>query len=332
MNEQLYNYDGSVFRSILTWLAYPIGVLLPMGLILAHVSENGSAEELGAFALFGMVTAFIFEKIQPHAKKWQKNHGDVWADVASFFFSGIGSQVLRAGAIIAVFYLLNLSESFSLALASWPSELPLVAQFILALVVAELGSYWHHRLFHKVHYLWRMHAAHHCVRRLYFLNATRFHIFDLLFATLFSAFPLALLGAPTEMAVLVGIFTGLHGNWQHANVRYKLGWLNLILSGAELHRWHHATYYRHSDSNYGSNLIVWDLVFGSYFLPKDKVQNVDDGIGLGRDDKTYPANSYWKQQIAPLFWNKWIGAKQYYPEHMAKMKAKEAAKIKAATQ
>jgi hypothetical protein len=71
-------------------------------------------------------------------------------------------------------------------------------------------------------------TVHHSSKRLYFLNATRFHFIDLCLAGLASAIRLALCGASAEIVVLVNIFTGLHGNWQHANARYRLGWLNWI--------------------------------------------------------------------------------------------------------
>ena len=104
--------------------------------------------------------------------------------------------------------------------------------------------------------------AAHSSRRLYFLNAPRFHFIDLCLSGLASAIPLALVGVTPQVVVLVAVFTALHGNWQHANVRYKLGWLNWIFAGAELHRWHHSSIIRHSNSNYGNNLILFDILFG----------------------------------------------------------------------
>jgi sterol desaturase/sphingolipid hydroxylase (fatty acid hydroxylase superfamily) len=47
----------------------------------------------------------------------------------------------------------------------------------------------------------------------------------------------------------------------------RLGPLNWIFSMAEPHRWHHSRTLTEANSNYGSNLIVWDLVFGTFLLP-----------------------------------------------------------------
>ena len=40
---------------------------------------------------------------------------------------------------------------------------------------------------------------------------------------------------------------------------------------------------RESNANYGNTVIVWDLVFGTWFLPKDR--EIQD---LGLQDRAYP--------------------------------------------
>ena len=55
--------------------------------------------------------------------------------------------------------------------------------------------------------------------------------------------------------------------FQHCNLDLRLGPLNWIFSMAELHRWHHSTLIVESNRNYGQELIVWDAVFGTRFLP-----------------------------------------------------------------
>mgnify|MGYP002139496726 CR=1 FL=1 len=55
---------------------------------------------------------------------------------------------------------------------------------------------------------------------------------------------------------------------QHANASLRLGGWNLVFSTPDLHRWHHAADPRHARSNYGSTLIVWDLLLGTRALPE----------------------------------------------------------------
>ncbi len=51
---------------------------------------------------------------------------------------------------------------------------------------------------------------------------------------------------------------------------------------------------RESNHNYGNNLIVWDLLFGSWFLPRDR--KVGD---LGLINRAYPLG-FFSQMITPL--------------------------------
>jgi sterol desaturase/sphingolipid hydroxylase (fatty acid hydroxylase superfamily) len=48
---------------------------------------------------------------------------------------------------------------------------------------------------------------------------------------------------------------------------------------AELHRWHHSKNVAEANRNYGGNLILWDVLFGTRFLPPDREPPADVGIG-----------------------------------------------------
>ncbi len=294
---QTIEYGKSQFRTALTWLLYPICVLLPMA-CLVHISDPEQVGDLLPFAFIGLVGSGLAEWIHPHAIKWRQSHSDVITDIAHASLSLVLSTLLRALLIYVFFRVITLPQA-SFAIVQWPSDWPLGLQLLLALMVAEFGTYWRHRCFHEWPFGWRFHSVHHSSQRLYFLNATRFHFVDLCLAGLSSAIPLALLGATQEVVVLVAIFTGIHGNWQHANVRYKLGWLNWVIASAELHRWHHSSLIRHTNSNYGNNLIIWDVVFGTRCLP-GKPQVIEE-IGLGEHQAFFPQT--WRRHLlVPLRW------------------------------
>ena len=174
---QTIEYGHSLFRVALTWLFYPVCVLLPMAWVL-YISNSEQPGRLLPYAFLGLIGAGLAEWIHPHAKKWRQSHGDVITDIAHASFSLIFSTLLRAFLIYGFFLVITLPQS-SFALVQWPSDWPLGFQFILALVIAEFGTYWRHRLFHEWHYGWRFHSVHHSSPRLYFLNATRFHFIDL---------------------------------------------------------------------------------------------------------------------------------------------------------
>jgi sterol desaturase/sphingolipid hydroxylase (fatty acid hydroxylase superfamily) len=291
------DYGNSRWRAILAWSAYPLLVLLPF----AWLIKNFDAENtwlLVGFAYLSLFTTGVLEWVQPYCRDWRRSHGDLWADIAHQFLTSFIAQFIRVFLVVGFFLAINrTAEDFALPI--WPTHWPLWAQAVLALLVAEFADYWRHRIFHQWRLAWRLHAVHHSATRVYFLNANRFHIFDALVNSLISAGILALAGATTEAVYLVGIFTGLHSPWQHVNVYYRLGWLNWVFAGAELHRWHHSTNPAEFNTNYGNNLIVFDTLFGTRYLP-DHGQDTGQ-IGLGGTLAAFP-RSWLGQQLAPFRW------------------------------
>src|SRR6185369_10374642 len=90
--------------------------------------------------------------------------------------------------------------------------------------------------------------------------------------------PLIALGAPPIVIMLFTLFDAVFGMLQHANLDMRLGPLNYAFSAAEPHRWHHSRTLAEANTNYGSNLIVWDLVFGTFYLPSDREPPAAIGI------------------------------------------------------
>jgi sterol desaturase/sphingolipid hydroxylase (fatty acid hydroxylase superfamily) len=173
-------------------------------------------------------------------------------------------------------------------------------QWVYALIIGEFFLYWVHRLAHEWDILWRFHAVHHSAPRLYFLNATRFHPVDLAISNFAPFVPLMALGATAEVMALFSVTSAVHGFFQHANLPMKLGPLNYFFSMAELHRWHHSPILEEANANYGQNLIVWDIVFGTRFLPKDREPPAKIGItGM----PNFPMR-YWGQLMSPFNWAK----------------------------
>ncbi|HJQ85523.1 MAG TPA: sterol desaturase family protein [Candidatus Binatia bacterium] len=240
------------------------------------------------------------ERVLPFRPAWNRSHGDLRTDVLHAVVSGLGTSqivlplVKLGGAIVAA----RLAAILGVAL--WPTAWPLVAQLALALLVAELAQYWWHRWQHEHELLWRFHAVHHSAPRLYWLNAARFHPLDLGFLYAVGYMPLVALGCPEEVVLLFALFDAVFGMLQHCNVDVRLGVLNGIFSMAEPHRWHHSRTIAEANSNYGSNLIVWDRVFGTFFLPAERA--APDEIGIG-DMPDFPAG-YLAQLASPFRWRR----------------------------
>ncbi len=108
------------------------------------------------------------------------------------------------------------------------------------------------------------------------------------------------LGAPPSVFALWVVAATIHGICQHANMQIRCGPLNWIFSMAELHRWHHSPLPLESNTNYGQNIILWDIVFGTRFLPSDRRPPRKVGIA---DLSGFPM-TWWAQLWSPWRWER----------------------------
>lgn len=222
-----------------------------------------------AVTVVGVVLVALLERILPFEPQWQRSHEDQITDGLHLVLSlGAAGEAGRQAS-------LWLGEQLGGSL--WPTGWPVAAQLALALLVAEFGAYWLHRIQHRGGLLWRLHAVHHSAPRLYFLNAARLHPGDAFLSALVSIAPLVLLGIPPDILALWTVATGVHSALQHGNVDLRLGPLNWVLSAAEVHRWHHSRDLGEANANYGQVLLVWDLLFGTRAVP-DRRPPVDTGL------------------------------------------------------
>ena len=165
----------------------------------------------------------------------------------------------------------------------WPHGWPIWIQAILMVLIVDLLRYWLHRFAHENDTLWRLHSVHHSVEQLYWLNTARFHPIEKTLQMCLDSLPFLLIGVHERVLALYYIAYAANGFFQHCNIHVRYGPLNYIVGSAETHRWHHSRVPRESNANYGNTVIVWDLVFGTWFLPKDR--DIQD---LGLQERDYP--------------------------------------------
>ena len=267
---------------IVSLAAYPTVIafcLILKGIVLRNYPLQVSTYVpvvLGAF-----IIAFL-ERTCPYRKEWLPNRLDVANDVTfmvvvqvilprllSFFVAIKLSEYLRSNGIILDGY--------------WPHRSPSFFQAVLMVLAADFLRYWLHRASHAWYLLWRLHAVHHSPHKLYWVNVGRFHPMDKALQFLLDALPFIILGISDEVLGIYFVFYSINGFFQHCNINLRLGFLNYIISGPELHRWHHSFVIKEANRNYGNNLIIWDLLFGTWFLPRDR-----EIERLGLKNREYP--------------------------------------------
>jgi sterol desaturase/sphingolipid hydroxylase (fatty acid hydroxylase superfamily) len=152
-----------------------------------------------------------------------------------------------------------------------------------AFLLLDILVYWTHRLYHEVGFLWRFHSIHHSSARLDWISGIRTHPFDgaliivpavVLFA---AGFQLEVVGFLAVVQAILGIFA-------HANVRWRLKPLHRVVMTPEFHHWHHANYPESIHTNYSVFLPLWDIIWGTYFMPADRRPEV-----YGLDDPMPPS-------------------------------------------
>ena len=232
--------------------------------------------------LLAALLIMLLERSLPYRKQWHPRRSEVFNDLVYMLLI---QQVLpRAFGFVAAWLLLIYGSSIpSVATAWWPHQWPVSMQTMAILLLVEFFRYWMHRIAHRWGPLWRLHAVHHSPGRLYWLNVGRFHPIEKILQLIFDTLPFLVLGISPEVFSMYFVCYAVHGLFQHCNINLKLGWLNWIFSGPELHRWHHSRIPAESDHNFGNTLIIWDTLFGTRYLPD--YEQVGD---LGLRNEKYP--------------------------------------------
>ena len=131
-------------------------------------------------------------------------------------------------------------------------------------LLVEFAYYWHHRMTHRVRWFWATHSVHHSSNQLMLASAVRLGWTGRLGGAIAFFTPLVWIGfAPQAVFGLLaaGLF---YQFWIHADWLPSLGALEWVLNTPTHHRVHHASNPEYLDCNYGSSLIVFDRLFGTF--------------------------------------------------------------------
>jgi len=137
---------------------------------------------------------------------------------------------------------------------------------LLDLVLLDLLIYWWHRANHEVPFLWRFHEVHHRDRFLDSTTALRFHFGEVLLSAAFRAVAILLFAIPLVSVLAAETLLLVATIFHHSNLRLPARLeraLARVVITPSIHWVHHHALKRDTDSNYGTVLSVWDLLFGS---------------------------------------------------------------------
>lgn len=276
-----YRLEGTRLRGFLQHAIFPFTIITSFLVAFELASRGATFESASLIALVfgGMgLYAAILERLMPFSRNWLEGENDVSVDVMMLISGALWNGFAKY--LIAALFLVNLVEMLEpYGHGLWPSHLPAAVQVLLFILIKDFFRYWLHRAMHENAFLWRFHATHHSVKRLYWLNGIRSHPVEVVGQALLYALPFALL-QPSAEIIMVSIFMQLGiGMFQHSNIDLKLGFWEYIFSIGDNHRYHHYPNKEVGDSNYGGEFIVWDILFGTFH--KVKGERPHDRIGIG---------------------------------------------------
>jgi sterol desaturase/sphingolipid hydroxylase (fatty acid hydroxylase superfamily) len=183
----------------------------------------------------------------------------------------IGLAALDTLVVKILFPLLPVSLSIYAASNGWGLfnilHLPIVVEWITAIIFLDFIIYGQHVLFHLVPALWRLHRVHHSDLDIDATTALRFHPLEIIISMLIKLAAVGLFGFPTGAVLLFEILLNATALFNHANIYTPAiadRYLRLFIVTPDMHRVHHSIIIKESDRNFGFNLPWWDRLWGTY--------------------------------------------------------------------
>ena len=285
-------------RDLWTWGGYPGMVACGLGLAVGlHHLGLPAGLIAGTVTAMGVVVLLLLQRRLGMSKL---GPGDLGTDLLHLGLSnGLVTGLMQAtltGGVVALSFRL----STALGAGLWPQAWPLPLQVLLAMVIGELAFTTMHRLAHHLRVLWPIHAVHHSSTTLYVLSAARTHPLNAALSYATQLFPALLLGAHGEVLLYLGVLTSVLGLLQHTDLGLRSGWLSFVLATPEVHRIHHSVDPVQGMHNFGSSLVIWDHVYGTYMAPGER----PEAVGIAEVEVP---RGYWGHLRAPFRWRRITG-------------------------
>lgn len=272
--------EGEGRRSWRSWALHGLVVAGAAGAVVLdrrlRRSGRGGRRPIAPFAVAVGYHAVLqaVESRHPHDEAWRPSRPEVLVDLGF-----AASSMAAAGAGQALGDALRGGSSDAGA-PRRAGLLPTAPGAVLAVAGYDLIHSQLHRLGHEWGPGWRVHSVHHSPARLYWFNASRFHVIEMLVEGVLEGFLIGLLGLTRDQHVAYTTVRVTYGQLQHCNIDLRSGALDHVFSTPDLHRWHHSTVYEEGDTNYGAVTSIWDKAFGTWFRPADRT--CPDQLGVGR--------------------------------------------------
>jgi sterol desaturase/sphingolipid hydroxylase (fatty acid hydroxylase superfamily) len=181
-----------------------------------------------------------------------------------------------------------------------PTAWMLAVAIACLLVFKEFVDYAIHYAQHRVPILWELHKVHHTALHLMPLTAKRGHPLEmfmqgaivgvangLAFGVCGFIFGLSLPELILSTGILGKMMTiGSLDTLRHSHFQMGFGWLDKVFISPHMHHIHHSRLTHHWDRNFGTNLSIFDWIFGTAYRP-GKNEEIAYGIGDEEEERAH---------------------------------------------
>ncbi len=212
----------------------------------------------GAFLLVTLLfifAEFLYGRLAFHDHE-KYDTGEILASVG-VAVGDIVSRVLTAGIAAVPFFYLYKHRLFEIPVNTTLS-------WLLLFVGVEFCYYWFHRASHRIRWLWATHATHHSATHFNLSAAIRLGWTGQLTGAFVFFLPLAWIGFHPIFIAITMMIGLAYQFFLHTAFTIDLGPFEWVFNTPTHHRVHHASNEGCLDKNYGSMLIVFDRLFGTF--------------------------------------------------------------------
>src|SRR5690606_1893976 len=240
------------------------------GVEIEHPGESTVYIGLDWFVLGVLSTAALFVPLERafalRREQGPFRHG--WLTDTQYFF--MSHALVQLMSVLVLAPAVALGDALAVpAFQRAVQALPLLVQFALCVLLADLAQYWVHRAFHAVPWLWRFHEVHHSAERMDWIAGSRLHLVDVVVTRGLVLLPLIVAGFDQRAVFAYLALVSFHAVFIHANFAPRARWLERWIAMPRFHHWHHAIDKAAVDRNFAVHLPMLDRWFGTHYLPGD---------------------------------------------------------------
>lgn len=279
----------SLKKTMLRYGYLPLVLLGGNAIALVLLSGGYPHWTLAPLFLVAVALSFTVERMIPYHRDWNTDHDDTKRDVVH----AIVNESANVLTVLSIPVLAALVPWMSI----WPLDWPFWVQVLLAIFIADFGITMAHYFSHRFDILWRFHAVHHSVTRMYGFNGLMKHPLHQTMETIAGTTPLLLMGMPVDVAFGLVFAAALQLLLQHSNADFWVGPFKYLLAINVVHRFHHVKESDDGDINFGLFTTLWDHMLGTFHYEDERSFKSGD-LGIGTE-QNYPTG-YVAQLIQPF--------------------------------